>query len=556
MKVKSVITIILHLIVTLSYGQDKYLVFFSDKNNSPYSLSNPLQFLSQRAIDRRNLQGISLDQHDLPVNPQYVQGVINTGAQLLNTSKWFNAVIIQTSSPSVLNAINSLPYVVSSSNVGRPLNHKEDFKFNLEKEMMRGQGRLSANEAYASLSYGFAFDQVNMLGLTQLHDAGYRGNGVLIAVLDAGFLDVPFMTCFNHLFANNQIKHTWDFVDNEQDVYDDHHHGSSVLSCMAAYVPDTMIGTAPEANYILLRSEDAGSELIIEEYNWSVAAEFADSAGADMINSSLGYTLFDDSLQNHSYQNMNGDLNPVTIAADIAASKGILVVNSAGNDGASSWNYIIAPADADSILAVGAVDQTGAYAFFSSNGPSADGRVKPDVAAVGQGTWLYSPFSNNQAIQGNGTSFASPILAGAVACLWQAWPQKGNMEIIEAVKRSASQFSAPDTLLGYGIPNFSLANSLLDLEEYSIPSNISIHVFPNPWMGSTPFSFIYYAEGGTDEVDFRIMDITGRVIYQSRLGVTISALNKFDLMPELSNGTYILEIKNQNSLYTTKLIRL
>ena len=161
---------------------------------------------------------------------------------------------------------------------------------------------------------------------------------------------------------------------------------------------------------------------------------------------------------------MNGDLNPSTIAADIAAKKGMVVLNSAGNEGASSWNYISAPADADSILSIGAVDQSGNYANFSSNGPTADGRVKPDVAAVGQGTWLYSTYSSNQAVQGNGTSFSSPVMAGAVACLWQAWPQKGNMDIIRVVKRSASQFSNPDTLLGYGIPNFSLANSFLDLE--------------------------------------------------------------------------------------------
>ncbi|MBK7888030.1 MAG: S8 family serine peptidase [Bacteroidetes bacterium] len=557
MKFKLIILSLISLLTQITKAQDRYVILFSDKNNSPYSISNPSQFLSQRAIDRRNLQSISIDSSDLPVNPSYVQGVMNTGAQILNTSKWFNAVIIQTANPSVLAAINQLPYVVSTTTVGRIAAPSDnDPKFGKEQLMTKSTMRSSQTTSTSSLSYGFGYDQVNMLGLTQLHNAGYTGTGVLIAVLDAGFLDAPLMTCFNHLFTNNQIKYTWDFVDNETDVYDDHYHGAAVLSCIAAYVPDTLIGTAPDADFILLRSEDANSEYIIEEYNWSVAAEFADSAGADIINSSLGYTRFDDSTQNHFYADMNGDLNPSTIAADIAAKKGMVVLNSAGNEGASSWNYISAPADADSILSIGAVDQSGNYANFSSNGPTADGRVKPDVAAVGQGTWLYSPYSSNQAVQGNGTSFSSPVMAGAVACLWQAWPQKGNMDIIRVVKRSASQFSNPDTLLGYGIPNFSLANSFLDLEEYSIPSNIILHAFPNPWQGNTPLTLLYYASGGATKATMKIFDLTGRLTYENNFNVINGAYNQLQLTPELSNGCYIIEINDEFSVNSIKLIRL
>lgn len=554
MKLKLILTLIFVSSIHHAFSQDRYIVFFTDKNNSPFSLSSPLDFLSQRAIDRRNNQNITLNQSDLPVNPQYLAGVAGTGASVMRASKWFNAAIIETTNPSVLTAINQLPYVMNVQNVSKPQpNPDRNTKFdnliydvNPSAEVMRVQGT-------QSLNYGNSFIQTNMLGLVSLHNQGYTGAGKLIAVLDAGFLDVPLMTCFDSIRMNNQIKTTWDFVDNEGDVYDDHNHGSSVLSCMAANVPDTLIGTAPHADYILLRTEDVNSEYIIEEYNWSIGAEFADSAGADMINSSLGYTEFNDPSQNHVYADMNGDSNPVTIAADWAAQKGILVINSAGNEGSSPWNYISAPADADSILAVGAVDFSGAYAGFSGNGPSFDNRVKPDVAAQGQNTWLYSPFSGNQPTQGNGTSFSGPVMCGAVACLWQAWSQKSNMEIIQVVKRSAHQYSAPDTLLGYGIPNLALANSLLNLEDINVPVNTVLHVFPNPVALDETLQLIYLAQNSS-RASLSIYDICGKMVFQQELNTMQGALNKFELSINLSKGCYFIEVNDGNSSAIKKLI--
>jgi serine protease AprX len=554
MKIKLLIAVLLISFIDQVAAQDRYIVFFTDKNNSPFSLSSPLAFLSQRAIDRRNNQNITLNQSDLPVNPQYLAGVAGTGAQIKRASKWFNAAIIETNNPAVITAINQLPYIYNLQNVSKPQpNPDRHTKFdNLVFDVKPSATSLRL-QGTQSFSYGNSFIQTNMLGLVSLHNQGFTGAGKLIAVLDAGFLDVPFMTCFDSIRFNNQIKYTWDFVDNEADVYNDHNHGSSVLSCMAANVPDTLVGTAPHADYILLRTEDANTEFIIEEYNWAIGAEFADSAGADLINSSLGYTEFNDPNQNHFYADMNGDSNPATKAADWAAQKGILVINSAGNEGSSPWNYISAPADADSILAVGAVDFSGTYAGFSGNGPSFDNRVKPDVAAQGQNTWLYSPFSGNQPTQGNGTSFSGPVMCGAVACLWQAWSQKSNMDIIQVVKRSANQYSAPDTLLGYGIPNFSLANSLLSLGDINVPSNTELHVFPNPVSSGETIQLIYFAQNST-QATLTVYDVCGKIVLQRELNTMQGALNKIELSADLSNGCYFIEIYDGHKSAIKKLI--
>ena len=536
------------------FAQNRLVVFFTDKNNSPYTVSNPLQYLSQRAIDRRTNQGIAITTEDLPVNPAYVQGLVNAGATILNTSKWFNAAIIDTPSTAVLNAINALPYVQNTTVVGKIKGGKHSTKLDAVTTVPYATQRLMSVEAASSFAYGYSDNQINMLGLQYLHNAGFDGTGIRIAVLDAGFLFAPGMICFDSLFQQNRILATWDFVDHESDVYDDHYHGAAVLSCMASIVPDSLIGTAPHAEYILLRSEDANTEYIIEEYNWAVAAEYADSAGADIINSSLGYTQFNDPSQDHTYADMNGDTAPGTIAADKAASKGIIVVNSAGNEGNSNWNYIGVPADADSILSVGAVDENGNYASFSSNGPSYDGRVKPDVAARGQNTWLYSPFSNNLPVMGNGTSFSSPVMAGAVACLRQAWPYKSNMEIIQAVKRSANQFSNPDTLLGYGIPNFSMANSLLGLTDYEFSTDEYLHVFPNPWNGNGQLSLLLFA-ADSSPAEVTVYDMRGALVLKQDVTTISGGFIRTTIAPNLEAGMYVIRYSQGNIVSSKKLVR-
>jgi hypothetical protein len=302
-----------------------------------------------------------------------------------------------------------------------------------------------------------------MLNGIALHDLGYDGMGMTIAVLDAGFTNTNTIPAFSYLWNNNRILGYKDFVSPQApNLFSSHTHGTSVLSTMGAYLPGDMVGTAPQASYWLLRSEDGATEYLVEELNWVSAAEFADSVGADIINSSLGYTTFDNPAQDHTYQDMNGNTTPVTIGADKAVSKGMIVVNSAGNSGGSSWQYIGAPADGDSVFSIGAVNSIGAYVSFSSTGPTSDGRTKPDVVAQGSGTTIINAGTGNVST-GSGTSFSSPVTAGMVSCLWQAHPNRRNTEILEAIRQSGSLAGNPDQQLGWGIPNYLTAHNLLSL---------------------------------------------------------------------------------------------
>lgn len=549
MKNRILLTLVLLPLFTTVSAQDRLVIFFKDRQNSPFSLSSPSTYLSQRAIDRRIRQNIPLDSSDLPVNPAYVQALSNAGAIVLNVTKWFNAAIVEINSSSVLTAINALPFVRTTIDVGRPQPGDQTDKFPTD---FSARSSAAAGFRNTSLSYGYASGQIQQLNLAPLHQSGHQGEGICIAVLDAGFLDLPIMSCFDSLRLTNRILSTWDFVDREQDVYDDHYHGSAVLSCMAALVPDSLVGTAPAASYILLRSEDAASEYVIEEYNWSVAAEYADSAGADIINSSLGYTTFDDPAQDHTYADMNGDTNPSSMAADWAAAKGIVVVNSAGNSGNSNWNYIGAPADADSILSIGAVDINGQYAFFSSNGPTSDGRIKPDVAACGFGTWVYTPYSNNQPVQGNGTSFSSPIIAGAVACLWQAQPLVNCQDLIQAVRASAHQYLSPDTLLGYGLPDFSFAGQLLGVDFPSNPDMQDVIVYPNP-SGGNAIRFALQSKSA-EPIEWKIFDSMGRNLQTGSVLPDPSPVFTQGLEALTTSGLYLLEITQGNRRYCTRII--
>ncbi|MBK5284062.1 MAG: S8 family serine peptidase, partial [Bacteroidia bacterium] len=513
----------------------KYFVAFADKNNNPFSISNPSAYLSPRALNRRAIQNISINSTDLPVTPSYVTTVAAQGATILNKTKWLNGVIIQTNDTNIVNAIRLLPFVSGIKSIPHHARNVSEIPRSKDKfENIT----LTKNRSAVSTSsdYGGAWNQLSMLHGDFLHDAGFRGAGMLIAVLDAGFIKADSLAVFDSLRANNRIVATRDFVDGDTMVYDHHWHGTSVLSCMAANLPGTMIGTAPDASYILLRTEDAATEFIIEEYNWACGAEFADSAGADVFNSSLGYTTFDDSLYNHTYADMNGDSAIATQAADIAASKGILVVNSAGNSGGNSWNFIGAPADADSILAIGAVDSLGVYASFSSRGPSFDGRVKPDVCA--QGSASFVAYTDGSFGPGSGTSFASPIMAGMAACLWQSCSSYSNMQILRAIQISADHFLMPDTLYGYGIPDFSIACLILN-GNTNVRDDLIISLYPNPF---TENCIINFYSSIRQSIHTEVFDILGKKVLDNYLW--IPAIDKYQLVIDANElpqkGMYVL----------------
>lgn len=447
----------------------KHIIYFRDKVNSPFSLDNPQQYLSDRAISRRHKQQINLTIRDLPVNPSYVNGLKNKGAQVLYTSRWFNAAVIYSDS-ATLKELFSLPFVKNGQTLSRRNNSAGTIRRGSPSTKVVNTG--SRRYATDRKTYGAAYNQANMLGIMEMHAAGFRGEDMHVAVFDGGFAGVNQGAAFAHLFQESRVKATYNFVNQNKEVFEKDSHGTQVLSTLAAYQPGTYVGNAYKANYYLFITEDSRGEHNIEEVNWLLAAEFADSAGVDVINSSLGYTDFDFPSKSYSYTDLNGNTTIVTRAADFAAATGMLIVNSAGNEGNKPWRYIGAPADGDSVLSVGAVDSLGRRASFSSVGPTADGRIKPNLVAQGLLSAVISPAG--QVLRANGTSFSGPILCGLAIGVWQANPTLSNMQVIKYLERTASLATNPDNLLGFGIPNFSKAHALA-LEEEN-----KILVFPNP----------------------------------------------------------------------------
>ncbi|MCC7051391.1 MAG: S8 family peptidase, partial [Bacteroidia bacterium] len=369
----------------------------------------------------------------------------------------------------------------------------------------------------------------------------------------AGFPNANVLSVFDSAFNTQRITPGFDFVSNNNQLYDDNSHGTYVLSCMASEVPGQVVGTAPKASYLLIRTEDAPTEYIIEEYYWVAGAEFADSAGANIITSSLGYTTFDDSSQDHTYQDMDGKHTIAARGADIAASKGIFVNISAGNSGNSSWHYISTPADADSALAVGAVDENGIVAAFSSRGPAPNGAVKPNVMAMGKDATVVDP--SGTVTTGSGTSFAGPINAGAVACLWQAYPQANNMRLIDAIQRSGNYYSNPNGDYGYGIPNYCLALQILTGNDPRNQSENYLEITPNPFKEN--FNIKLYTKD-TQTIIVYVFDVSGKIIFSTTQKLTA---NSYNIIPcnvpeQLSDGAYSIWIKSDRLNERKKILKL
>lgn len=518
----------------------KYWVKFKNKNGSPYSVSNPSAFLSAKSIARRTNQGIAVDLTDIPVNQTYINQVNATGAQVLQRSKWMNAVIINVSNSSQLSAINSLTCVLSTSPVAKL--YKITFDESI-KPLPNSFKTVTPSTAY---DYGQSFTQANQIGADCMHNKGYRGQNILIAVIDAGFYKADVNPVFDSLRNEGRLMGTRDFVQGNTLVYEDNLHGANCLSLMTGNTPGQLIGTAPKAKYWLLRSEDVASEKIIEECNWVVAAEFADSIGVDITTTSLGYTTFDISSQDHVYSDLDGRTSVASIAATMAVRKGIFVLNAAGNEGGGSWNYIGVPADADSICTVGSVNASGVHSGFSSVGPTADGRIKPDLSSMGEGSYVCSPDYVFGA--GNGTSYATPILAGAVACLMQANPTKTNMQILQALKSSASKSTNPDNNYGWGIPDMCVANALLNPVSVNELEKITgFNLYPNPAQNFINFSLNQKPE------NVQMTDVLGKeleVVYDE------TQSNQYKIyFNDLPKGVYFISIKTTEGLINSKFIK-
>jgi subtilisin family serine protease len=533
MILRFVILLILLLPYTIINAQSRrYIITLRDKHHTS---TQPA--LSPKALERRYRQHIATDSTDFPVSPAYLDSIAAIGnVSILYTSRWFNQVILSTSDASTLQMIQALPFVIHT----------------------QSEGRQSGARKAADGTYGNAAPQINLHNGQFLHDHNYKGQNMLIAILDGGFPTVDDNDAFRYLRNNNRIAVTWDFVGAVPNVYNYSAHGTQCLSAMAAYLPGEMVGTAPEAGYLLLRTEESSWEKPIEENNWAAAAEYADSAGADIISSSVGYNTFDDPAYNHTYAELDGNTTLIARAASMAASKGMLVVCAAGNEGTTDWHTLLTPADADHVLTVGAVSNERIIAAFSSRGPTADGRIKPDVVSYGVGTQLIG--TNGEVMTGSGTSFATPIIAGLAACLWQAFPNATNLQVLNAIKASSDRYSHPDNDYGYGIPDFKTAFDILLRNLLTDSTQVQLH---STWLKALPNPFTstiktYMRVGAGQQVALALYDNTGHQL--RTVSFTATAEYFYYEWPadfsQLAPGIYYLRAQKGPDKAVVKLVRL
>ena len=545
----------------------RYIVQFTDKKGTQYALANPSAYLSAKAIARRTKQKIAIDSTDLPISKTYLDSINSVpNVVVRNQSKWLNQILIVTSDTNALNKINSFPFVKSNTAIapvarpsGEIISKKLDETYDLGSEIISQANGASHMTGISDIQYGGSYNQIHIHEGEYLHNLGFTGDGITIALLDAGYQAYLTNRAFDSLRLQGKILGTWDYVANEASVNEDHFHGANCLSIIAANIPGVMVGSAPHASFWLLRTEDVYSEYPVEEQNWAAGAEFADSAGADMISTSLGYNIFDNPIYNHVYAQRDGNTTIVTRAADFAAHKGMIVTVSAGNDGARAddYKYVSVPADADSVLTVGAVNGAGVIAYFSCWGPNGAGKLKPNVVSVGQGTILVNTAGN--AVGGNGTSYSNPNMAGLVACLWEAFPEFTNMEIINAVQESADRYNNPDYHYGYGIPNFRIAYESLSKERQrrkyeSVLGDQWIKAYPVPFKGS--FTLIVKAKmDGTASI--QLVDAMGRVMEAKSITTSIDQYYPitFDHSTELAKGVYFIRYSDGKNKKTIKIVK-
>lgn len=526
------------LICSYTTAQELFLVKLKDKSNSTFQINKPNEFLSQRAIDRRTKQGIVITEQDFPVNKSYINTINQSGVKVIYSSKWLNAVLVEGPQSSLQTVLN-LPFVNGLEGNG-----------DLRVAINSRKSNINAFEVTTEIDPGTSRNQLEMLGVDQMHKDGFTGKGVLIGILDSGFSNADKLDVFKDIFAENRILDTYDFVNREINVYNDHSHGTNVWSCIGSKLDGQLLGTAPDASFALFKTEDVFSETRLEEANWLFAAERADSIGVDVINTSLGYTTFDNRNQNYSYEDLDGDKALITRAADWAASKGIIVVVSAGNSGNDSWRYIGTPADGDSVISVGAVDANEQYANFSSLGPRVDGMVKPEVSAKGLRTTLAS--NQNSVGLGNGTSFAAPLIAGMMADFVQAFPNLNAMELRNILIESSSLASNPNDKLGYGIPSYLKAKEIANIQNLIKSTDKDVLVYPNPTEVNRGMNVLVIPDEAGNVFTAAVYDLTGKEIYKKDFNSKL-----FNVEIDATNtaiGSYVLKIWNEQFEYSQKIL--
>jgi len=518
--------------------QQTYFVAFKDKASNSFSITQPEQFLTAKALQRRLKCKVVIDEKDLPVSSAYITQIQSTGAQLVYPVKWLNGVVVR-SDATVKSQIAALSFVQSTD---------QSVKFRTTSSSSTQQTLFT--QSFSQCHADQSFRQNDMLGMVKMKSDGYNGSGVLIAITDDGFLHVDTMKAFEGLYNNNQMLDTWDIVDSDKDAYSQGGgHGSSVFSILAGSLTDQFSGPGQGADFILFRTEDTGSESPLEELNWIRAAEMADSLGVDIIQVSLGYNTFDDSSLDYTLSDLNGKTSYISRGADVAATRGIVVVVSAGNGGNDGfWNKILCPADAKGILSVGAVNASEDRASFSAIGYSSDGRVKPEVMAMGASV-SYINYATGHIAQGSGTSFASPLISGLCAGLMQAYPELTHEELIQAIKYSADRFEEPNPYYGYGIPDYERASDFARL----LLNRESESVFPNP------FGSHVYIKIREDEVGYllnwKLYTVTGDLVGEGDIQTANNLVNLFSTGDVFPAGLYCLRTSCNGHFSTFKLIK-
>ena len=531
---------------TSLWAQEEHAwVFFKEKTQVQEYLSNPSLMLTQRALERRTKQGIPLDFTDVPITPSNLTTIQNAqGITYKAKSKWMNAVHVLGTQANIealknLAIVDHVEFANDALNIGgAPTSLSHAMQIPIDK--------LAVEMTKANFIYGGAANQIQMFNGHKLHERDYTGQGMLIAVLDAGFPTVDVNPGFQRLRDNNQIKGGYDFVGRSDNFYTKHYHGTVVLSDIGGYLEGQFVGTAPDADFYLFITEDAASETPVEESYWVEAAEEADRLGVDVINTSLGYTRYDNANYNYDYNtDLDGKTSFISRGAAMAFTKGMVLVNSGGNSGGdASWGGRIGmPADVENVLSIGAVNASGSYAGFSSKGPTSDNRLKPDVMAQGQAALVINTSGGVSTI--NGTSFSSPILAGGITCLWQALPNYTNAQLIQLVRESASIYATPNYTMGYGIPDLDSAlNKGLSVSEQSIGS---FTISPNPTQGDVELNFPF----GMHQATITLYNVLGQRIMEEKL---LSGSNTIP-MNNLKSGLYLLKIKASGIEQIVKIIK-
>lgn len=537
---KKLILICVLLMISIGYGQEDAWVYFNAKPNAQTALDNPLTILSQRAIDRRTNQKIAFDFKDAPLHLSYVTQVkLVAGITVLAKSKWLNALHIQ-GTQTAINSLKNLSFVSKVDFANKALNGTSKLASNSKVEKSK-----TKFETQVNYPYGNSANQVQMLNGHLLHQQNFTGQGKIIAVLDSGFPGVNTAQPFQRLRDNNQILGGYDYVGRNADFYTKGNHGTYVLSTIGGYKENSLVGTAPDAKFYLFITENEAQEVPLEESLWVEAAERADSLGVDIINTSLGYFKgFDKVEYDHTYSQMDGKTNFITKGANIAFERGMIVVASAGNEGASTVeNHIGSPADGINVIAVGAVNSAEVVTTFSSIGNSFDGRVKPDVMAQGQAVTASDPSGNMISI--NGTSFSGPITAGMVACLWEALPTKTNAEIKQIILQSADRFANPTIQYGFGIPDYSLAlNTALSVQDF-LSANIAL--YPNPTQENISLALPNSFTNGT----LKIYSVLGLKMDEIQITQAVTSVS----LASLSNGIYVYQFEYDGLVQNGKLIK-